>query len=214
MLRHAGLKLLAMPFQMRWPIVALLLTLAGCSTGDAHPPRHHSAAPDSGLEIVFNALDYGAVGDDGTDNTEAFSKCLRDIIQAGGGRMVIPDGVYRGRIVIPPVSRPIPSWMTIEIVGRSQPTHVFGTIGSFPLRDRGTIIKCLDEKGPAVIHAERSQNSLYDGFSGVNVVLRNLDVRTYDNPMIGGIDLRPAQFAGVNKLPRPCPMKKQVVARP
>jgi hypothetical protein len=30
---------------------------------------------------------------------------------------------------------------------------------------------------------------LYDRFSGVNVSLRNLDVRTYDNPGIGGIDL-------------------------
>ena len=35
----------------------------------------------------------------------------------------------------------------------------------------------------------KSLNSLYGGFSAVYVVVRNLDVRTYDNPGIGGIDL-------------------------
>jgi len=32
-------------------------------------------------------------------------------------------------------------------------------------------------------------NSLYGGFSAVTVVIRNLEVRTYDDPGIGGIDL-------------------------
>ena len=50
---------------------------------------------------TFNVLDYGAKGDDQTDNTEAFSACLKAVIEAGGGRMFIPDGIYRGRIIIP-----------------------------------------------------------------------------------------------------------------
>ena len=69
------------------------------------------------------------------------------------------------------------------------PTPVFGTIGNFPPQDHGTIIRCLDTEGPAVIHAERSDQALYMNFSAVNVVIRNLDVRTYDNPAIGGINL-------------------------
>lgn len=104
--------------------------------------------------------------------------------------MFLPGGVYRGRIIIPPVSKPTPSWITVEITGESEPTPVFGTIGNFPLQNHGTIIKCPDQKGAAVITAEGPrQGSLYGGFSGVNVVLRNLDVRTSDNPGIGGIDL-------------------------
>ena len=141
------------------------------------------------LAATFNAMDYGVVADNTTDNTTAFSKCLEAIVAAGGGRMVIPDGVYRGRIVIPPVSKPIPSWMTIEIMGQSEPTPVFGTIGDFPLRDKGTIITCLEENGPAVVSAAKSPASLYGGFSAVYVVIRNLEVRTYDNPGINGIDL-------------------------
>jgi hypothetical protein len=137
----------------------------------------------------FNVLNYGAVGDDKTDNTEAFAACLKAVIGAGGGRMYLPDGVYRGRILIPPVSKPMPSWITVEIAGESEPTPVFGTVGSFPLLNHGTIIKSLSQTGPAVISASRSPQSLYGEFSAVNVVIKNLDVRTYDNPGIGGIAL-------------------------
>jgi hypothetical protein len=139
---------------------------------------------------VFNVLNYGAVGDDKTDNTEAFSACLKAVIAAGGGRMYLPVGVYRGRILIPAVSKPIPSWITVEIVGEREPTPVFGTIGSFPLLNNGTIVKSLSKSGPAVISANSSPNSLYGGFSAVNVIIKNLDVRTYDDPGIGGIDLQ------------------------
>jgi hypothetical protein len=137
---------------------------------------------------TFNVIDYGAVGDDRTDNTAAFTACLNAVIAAGGGRMYLPDGVYRGRIVIPPQGGP--SWITIEIVGESEPTPVFGTIGSFPPHNGGTIVKSLETSGTAVISAARG--NLYMGFSGVYVVIRNLSVRTCDNPQIGGIDLNHA----------------------
>ena len=58
----------------------------------------HAGTADS---RVFNVLRYGAVGDDKTDNTEAFSACLKAVVEAGGGRMYLPDGVYRGRIIDP-----------------------------------------------------------------------------------------------------------------
>lgn len=150
-----------------------------------------SSSAETVKSRVFNVVDYGAVGDDKTDNTGAFSACLKALIAAGGGRMYLPDGVYRGRIEIPPVARPLPSWITVEIVGASEPTPVFGTIGSFPLQNNGTIVKSLAQTGPAVISAMRcSTKSLYADFSGVYVVLKNLDVRTDDDPGIGGVDLR------------------------
>lgn len=137
---------------------------------------------------VFNAKDFGAVGDDETENTAAFSACLDALVKAGGGRMFIPDGVYRGRIIIPGTKE----WITVEIVGESEPTPVFGTIGAFPFPSNGTIIKCIAESGAAVISANNTPEKLYASFSGTNVSIRNLDVRTYDNPAIGGIDLRHA----------------------
>jgi hypothetical protein len=138
---------------------------------------------------VFNVVNYGAVGDDKTDNTAAFSACLKAVVAAGGGRMYLPVGVYRGGIGIPAVSKPIPSWITVEIVGETEPTPVFGTIGSFPLQNNGTIIKSLAQSGPAVISASSPPDSVYGGFSAIHVVIKNLDVRTHDDPGIGGIDL-------------------------
>jgi hypothetical protein len=139
---------------------------------------------------VFNVLHYGAVADDSTDNTAAFTACLKALIAAGGGRMYLPAGVYRGRIAIPGVSKSLGSWITVEIVGESEPTPVFGTILSCPLQNYGTIVKSLASSGAAVISANSSTNSILAGFSSVHVVMRNLDVRTYDNPGIGGIDLQ------------------------
>ena len=143
------------------------------------------AVADATTSRTFNVRDYGAVGDDKTDNTEAFSACLKAVIEAGGGRMFIPDGIYRGRIVIPGTK----AWITVEIAGESEPTPVWGTIGAFPFPQNGTIIKCVADSGPAVISAANVPEKLYNQFSGVNVSLRNLDIRTYDNPGIHGVDL-------------------------
>jgi len=162
---------------------ALLLALAA--------PSRAAEAP----AVVFDARAYGAVGDDATDNTAAFSRCLADVVAAGGGRMTIPAGVFRGRIIVPPVGRPAPSWISVEIVGAKEPAPVFGTIGDFPLRNHGTIIKCVAETGPAVISAPRPNAALYGGFSAVFVILRDLEVRTTDNPGIDGVDLRLAMQA-------------------
>ncbi len=176
---------------MKKTIVSMMMCgvlLAGAAV--AADGGEKASAPVGTVEAhVFNVLKYGAVGDDKTDNTAAFSACLKAMVEAGGGKMVLPDGVYRGRIVIPPVSKPLPSWITVEIAGESEPTPVFGTIGNFPLQNKGTIVKCLETAGPAVISASRSPQSLYGGFSAVYVVIRNLDVRTYNNPAISGIDL-------------------------
>lgn len=172
------------------------ITVCGCLVAGAgvhvNGGERLDAKSDVAAARVFNVRDYGARGDDRTDNTEAFSQCLKAVVEGGGGRVYLPAGIYRGRIVIPAVSRPLPSWLTVEIVGEVEPTPVFGTIGSFPLLENGTVVKSLSESGAAVISVGRSANSLYGGFSAVNVVIRNLDVRTYDDPGIGGIDLHHA----------------------
>ena len=184
------------------PLLALLLLapLAVLNAADAPkaPVQIVLTAPLPAAElpaVVFDARAYGAVGDDATDNTAAFSRCLADVVAAGGGRMTIPAGVFRGRIIVPPVGRPAPSWISVEIVGAKEPVPVFGTIGDFPLRNHGTIIKCVAETGPAVISAPRPNAALYGGFSAVFVILRDLEVRTTDNPRIDGVDLRLAMQA-------------------
>ncbi len=173
-------------------LTAIIGWLVATTVGTAEVTGKASSSAGAPKSRVFNVAAYGAVGDDKTDNTAAFSACLQAVVGAGGGRMYLPDGVYRGRILIPAVSKPTPSWITVEIVGESEPTPVFGTIGSTPLLNHGAIVKGSYKSGPAVISAIRSPDSLYGGFSAVNVIIRNLDVRTEDDPGIGGIDLHHA----------------------
>ncbi len=87
------------------------LAVIGATQADTSSKR--GAGGQTSLQSVFNVADYGALGDDAKDNTEAFSACLKAVIEAGGGRMHLPAGVYRGRIIIPPVSKPITSWITV-----------------------------------------------------------------------------------------------------
>ena len=42
----------------------------------------------------FDVADYGAVGDEETDCTEAFSKAITAAHEAGGGRVVVGDGTF------------------------------------------------------------------------------------------------------------------------
>ena len=43
---------------------------------------------------MFNIRDYGAVGDSKTDNTNAISKAISAATTAGGGKVVVPTGIY------------------------------------------------------------------------------------------------------------------------
>lgn len=43
----------------------------------------------------FSIMDYGAVGDGHTLNTDAFKRAIKAIEAAGGGRLVIPKGIFR-----------------------------------------------------------------------------------------------------------------------
>ena len=46
---------------------------------------------------TFTLTDFGAVGDGRTLNTEAFKKAIAAVEKAGGGRLVVPKGVFRTR---------------------------------------------------------------------------------------------------------------------
>jgi hypothetical protein len=173
------------------PLLSLVAAAASGSTGGG-----------GGGTRVFSVADFGALDDDSTNNTAAFSACLDALIAAGGGRMVLPVsrlGIYRGKIIIPPMS----SWATVEIEGGgTSPTPIVGTVGTGgqgPRMDKGlcsncshAVVKSLEAGGgpaPAVISVLPRGH----GFSMVTVSIRKLEVRTYDNPAISGIDLGFAQ---------------------
>ena len=103
-----------------------------------------------------SAADFGAVDDDSTNNTAAFSACLDAVVAAGGGKMVLPRtqlGIYRGNIIVPPIR----AWMTVEIVGNLEPAAIAGTVGknTFCSNCSHTVVQSLETSqavSPAVIY--------------------------------------------------------------
>ncbi len=89
-------------------ILSFAAILAACTTTapQATAPKQTAAVDVVAVENIRPALpvipdrtflltDYGAVGDGKTLNTEAFKKAIAAIDQAGGGKLVVPKGVFR-----------------------------------------------------------------------------------------------------------------------
>ena len=145
---------------------------------------------------VFNVLEYGAVGDNSTENTAAFTACMAALIAAGGGVFYMPAGVYIGRILIPPVN--FPNWISIEIMGEGRPVPISGTVTAawvdFPYST--TTLKCTEDlliqqgfatNRNAVITCASSATN-FAGFSHIYLAISNLEVRTKTAGSIHGID--------------------------
>ena len=75
----------------RLAAVPFLLAAAGLMlVGRAAEPPALPRIPDR----TFVLTDYGAVGDGHTLNTAAFSRAIRAVDRVGGGRLVVPRGVF------------------------------------------------------------------------------------------------------------------------
>ncbi|MDO4497339.1 MAG: glycoside hydrolase family 28 protein [Bacteroidales bacterium] len=95
-------------------LIAAFISMAGCQekpaavipslpTGtDNDLARHLKAVPFSMSNIARpkfdnykqSITDFGGVGDGITDNTKAFAKAMKSISQMGGGRLIVPKGVW------------------------------------------------------------------------------------------------------------------------
>ena len=61
---------------------------------DAYPAILKTISPPAFPQKDFLVTKFGAVGDDKTDCTSAFRKAIEKCHTAGGGRVVVPEGVY------------------------------------------------------------------------------------------------------------------------
>lgn len=145
---------------------------------------------------AINVVDMGADSTGATKSTAAFRNALALLVGYGGGKLIVPKGIYDvDSISIP--AHPGPEEITIEIEGERMPTFLYGTVTyAYTFPTGGSIIKSSSTTAGSVIKALPLSGS----FSFVNVILKNLDVRTYNDPSISGIDLRYAPFVNVENV--------------
>jgi polygalacturonase len=74
--------------------VAAQQTIPVLQGWDAFPAIVKRISPPVFPQKDFLVTKYGAVGDDKTDCTNAFKKAIEECHTAGGGRVVVPQGVY------------------------------------------------------------------------------------------------------------------------
>lgn len=86
------------PSAARWSLTLVLLAAASLVAGravDISFPENFKPALPVIPDRTFSLTDFGGVGDGHTLNTEAFTKAIAAVNQAGGGKLVVPKGVYR-----------------------------------------------------------------------------------------------------------------------
>ncbi len=146
----------------------------------------------------ISAKNYGILptNSEATNTTNA-TTALAYLKTRGGGTLYFPyaDSAYKVRIIIPAFNS-ADSIAHIRILGANPPAIVFGTQGAVTLPTKGVILKSASvTSGQSVIACTASSGS----FSSVDLTVENLDIRTYNNPVISGIDARYAiQFFAKN----------------
>lgn len=80
-------------------VVIIFSLCAGCDRSAGHqgkciPVRDHQSNTTLVNSYEVNVREYGATGDGGTDDTAAIQQAIDDVHAAGGGQVLVPDGVY------------------------------------------------------------------------------------------------------------------------
>lgn len=83
-------------------LTTLVCAMCACSNVDNEWSTYYASLPFDTTPVerptfpdcCVSVVDYGAVGDGITDNTEAINRAIADVSQRGGGRVVIPAGIW------------------------------------------------------------------------------------------------------------------------
>lgn len=142
---------------------------------------------------IFNVKNYGAKGDSVTNETVAFKNCMAACYAAGNAVFYIPSGIYTVDSFRLPAMAGSANQLAIEIQGESSPNYFFGTVsGAHFWPTRGSVIRSASTAaGNSVILCDPTSGP---DFSNINLVIRDVEIRTYDNPSIGGVDAGWAAF--------------------
>jgi len=133
---------------------------------------------------IFNITDYGAIGDSQTLNTEAIQKSINACAIAGGGKVIIPAGIFKsGTILLK---------SNVELHFEHNSVLLASTdVADFPLQPMPKYRSHKDQLGGfnALIYAEEQNNI---ALTGSGTIDGQGPLHTpMPNPVAGDIDGRP-----------------------
>ena len=88
-----GVSLMPPLYKMIITVTACILILPGLLSADPSFPLPN-IEPPSIPDYTANITDFGAVGDGQTSDTQAFTRTLAACTAAGGGRIIVPAGIW------------------------------------------------------------------------------------------------------------------------
>jgi len=144
-------------------------------------------------ERLFNVINYGAVGDGVTDDTDAIQSAIDACAAAGGGRVVLPARTYlvagplkdvagaNAQIVLPVVHYVAQPQIAVVLEGEIPAPITYSVIGNAPAASKHTIIKST-LAGPGNVIGAYGPEGAYARFTNLLVDVRNLTVRMPPNP--------------------------------
>jgi hypothetical protein len=121
---------------------------------------------------------WGVLGDGSTNNATAWLRVTTAAATAKTARIILQNATYVGRVSIPATSGA--EWQSIEIDGPTHPAMMQGTLNGGHVPTTHGAILVSTGTGGAVVSAAGS----YVG----SVTLKNLTLRTYDDPNEIGFD--------------------------
>lgn len=133
------------------------------------------------LNSVIDLIDYGCAGDGVTDDTAKINQAIIEIIARGGGTLYGRDKKFKVTTLSVPNA---PDWVKVEIRGSAWPPFRFGTIGNFDIlkpTNSMEILSSVSGTNSSVISVAAGSSNGY-GFNLAVLHLRNLTIRTYNNP--------------------------------
>lgn len=141
----------------------------------------------------FDVKEYGAVGNNVTDDTVAIQNCIDAAAAAGGGFIYFRAGIYlvggalksgsNSQLTLPAIHYVDGKQLTLVFCGATPPPPVYSVIGSTPVPDGHSIIRSTLTAGSGgSLLAGWGPTGSFANFTNVMLRMENITLRMPTNP--------------------------------
>ena len=151
----------------------------------------------------YNVKEFGAVGDNITDDTASIQSALNAAYDNNGGTVYFPNGIYKigGALQSPntgfanvnsqlTIKNTATGFLTIKLLGETPPAQIAGVLGSYAVNTSGVVLNSTIQ-GTGLYPSILSTTGLVGG-NYINAILlevENIEFRVKANIATGGVNM-------------------------